>query len=159
MTTFDLSPLFRSSVGFDRLANLLEDSVRWTDTGNAYPPYNIEKTGEHDYRITLAVAGFGENDVTVTVKESTLLVEGQKQDAENGVSYLYRGIAGRSFKRQFQLAEHLQVTAASMQNGLLTIDLHREVPEAMKPRQIPISTAEPDAGTTGKLLEGDRNAA
>lgn len=143
MTTFDFSPLFRSTVGFDRLMNMLENSVQWAEGGNGYPPYNIEKTGEDRYRITLAVAGFGEDELAVEARENALLVEGRKKEGDAGHSYLYRGIAGRSFKRQFQLADHVRVTGAHLHNGLLVIELLRELPEAMKPRRIEISTAAP----------------
>ena len=142
MTTFDFSPLFRSTVGFDRLMDLLENSAQWSETGNGYPPYNIERTGEDKYRITLAIAGFGEDDLVVEARENALLVEGRKKDAEAG-SYLFRGIAGRSFKRQFQLADHVKVVGASLSNGLLVIDLVRELPEAMKPRRIEIAATAP----------------
>lgn len=143
MTTFDFSPLFRSTVGFDRLMNMLENSVQWAEGGNGYPPYNIEKTGEDRYRITLAVAGFGEDELAVEARENALLVEGRKKEGDAGHSYLYRGIAGRSFKRQFQLADHVRVTGAHLHNGLLVIELLRELPEAMKPRRIEITTAAP----------------
>ncbi len=160
MTTFDFSPLFRSTVGFDRLMNMLENSMQWTDTGNGYPPYNIEKTGEDQYRITLAVAGFGQDELNLEVRENALLVEGRKKEANAGHAYLYRGIAGRSFKRQFQLADHVKVTGAALQNGLLVIDLVRELPEAMKPRRIEISTATPAVGQSEpQQIEHDRNAA
>ena len=143
MTTFDFSPLFRSTVGFDRLMNMLENSVQWAEGGNGYPPYNIEKTGEDRYRITLAVAGFGVDELAVEVRDNALLVEGRKREGDAGHSYLYRGIAGRSFKRQFQLADHVRGTGAHLHNGLLVIELLRELPEAMKPRRIEISTAAP----------------
>jgi molecular chaperone IbpA len=138
MTTFDFSPLFRSTIGFDRLMNLLESSSQWADNGNGYPPYNIERTGEDTYRITLAVSGFGEDDLTVEARENVLVVEGRRKESDSGHTFLYRGIAGRSFKRQFQLADHVVVVGADLGNGLLTIDLRRELPEAMKPRRIAI---------------------
>jgi molecular chaperone IbpA len=161
MTTFDFSPLFRYAVGFDRLTQLLEDSTRWADTGNGYPPYNIEKIGEDHYRITIAVAGFGEDELSIVVRENTLVVEGQHKGAESASSFLYRGIAARTFRRQFQLADHVRVEGASLSNGLLTIDLKREIPESMKPRRIAISTAAPDASgaSGGKLIEGQPEAA
>lgn len=144
MTTFDFSPLFRSTVGFDRLMNLLENSVQWTEAGNnGYPPYNIEKTGEDRYRITLAVAGFADDELAIEARENALFIEGRKKDAESGATYLYRGIAGRSFKRQFQLADHVKVTGAALQNGLLVVELVREIPEAMKPRRVAISSGAP----------------
>lgn len=141
MTTFDLSPLFRSTVGFDRVGRLMESALN--DTGATYPPYNIEKLSDDDYRIVLAVAGFAEDDLTITVKESTLLVEGRTADKGNDVRYLHRGIAGRAFERRFELADHIQVAGGRLENGLLVIDLKREIPEALKPRTIQISTAAP----------------
>lgn len=161
MTRFDFSPLFRSTVGFDRLMRLLEDSNQWAETNNSYPPYNIEKTDEDHYRITLAVAGFSEQDLSIVFQENALLVEGQRKEAENGAELLYRGIAGRSFKRQFQLADHVRVVGAALNNGLLTIDLVREVPEALKPRTITIAAGAPHSieAPESKLIEGDKAAA
>jgi molecular chaperone IbpA len=160
--SFDYSPLFRSTVGFDRLMRLLEDSMQWTEGGNGgYPPYNIEKLGRDQYRVTLAVAGFGQDDLAIHVRENALLVEGKKNEPEGETAYLHRGIAGRSFKRQFHLADHVKVTAASLQNGLLVIDLVQEVPEAMKPRRIEITAkgSEQAAGTTARMIEGSQEAA
>ena len=137
MTTFDLSPLFRSTVGFDRVGRLLESALN--DNGAAYPPYNIEKLGDDDYRIVLPVAGFGEDDLTVTVKESTLIVEGKTAEKDGEVRFLHRGIAGRAFERRFELADHIQVAGGRLENGLLVIDLKREIPEALKPRTIAIN--------------------
>jgi molecular chaperone IbpA len=139
MRTFDLAPLYRSTVGFDRLFSLL-DQVGGLDTTSGYPPYNIERVDENAYRITVAVAGFTENELAIEVKESTLTVRGEKQPKEDGKAgaVLYQGIAARAFERRFQLADHVQVTGARLENGLLHIDLKREIPEAMKPRQIPI---------------------
>ena len=137
MRTFDFSPLFRSSVGFDRLAQLM-DSAR--DDAPTYPPYNIERTGEDQYRITMAVAGFGENDVEITAQENALTVVGKQPKDEAPKSLLYRGIAGRPFQRRFELAEYIRVTGASLENGLLHIELVREVPEAVKPRTIKIGS-------------------
>ena len=141
MRTFDLSPLYRSTVGFDRLFSLL-DQVNGNDAATAYPPYNIERTGEHNYRITLAVAGFAESDLTIEVKENTLSVRGAKdaktEEQKARPEVLYQGIAARTFERRFQLADHVLVTGASLRNGLLHIELVREIPEAAKPRQIPI---------------------
>jgi len=158
MTTFDFTPLFRSTVGFDRLMSALEASQQWTEGSNGYPPYNIEKTDENAYRITLAVAGFGEDELAIEVRETILTVEGRKKDTETNGAFLYRGIAGRSFKRQFQLADHVVVKSAHLHNGLLVVDLKRELPEAMKPRRIPIATsaATPEAMTateTPRLAE------
>jgi molecular chaperone IbpA len=148
MTTFDFAPLFRSTVGFDRLMNLMETSARWADAENGYPPYNIEKTGHDRYRITLAVAGFDEKELSAEVRENVLFIEGRKREPEAEHTYLYRGIAGRSFKRQFQLADHVQVVSASVQNGLLIVDLVRELPEAMKPRKIQIGGGAPRVAAT-----------
>lgn len=153
MTRFDFSPLFRSTVGFDRMMNLLEASSRTGEDG--YPPYNIEKKGDNDYRITMAVAGFGEDDLTIEVKDATVTVSGSvNADGDKERTYLYRGIAGRSFKRAFQLADHVHVSAAALENGLLHIDLVREVPEALKPRTIRIST-----GQDHRQIENPRQAA
>lgn len=161
MTRFDFSPLFRSTVGFDRLMRLLEDSSQWAETNNSYPPYNIEKSDDDHYRITLAVAGFSEQDLSIVFQENALVVEGQRKEAENSAELLYRGIAGRSFKRQFQLADHVRVVGAALDNGLLTIDLVREVPEALKPRKITISAGTPDSieAPESKLIEGEKAAA
>jgi molecular chaperone IbpA len=140
MRTFDLAPLYRSTVGFDRLFSLL-DQVNGLDAAtSSYPPYNIERTDENAYRITVAVAGFTDSELSLEVKESTLTVRGEKQvkEGDKASEVLYQGIAARAFERRFQLADHVQVTGASLQNGLLHIDLKRELPEAMKPRQIPI---------------------
>jgi len=141
MRSFDLSPLFRSTIGFDRLADML-DSAAHFDTTTAYPPYNIERTDENHYRISLAVAGFGENDLNVEVKEGVLTVSGKHEDADSGKpDFLYQGIAARAFERRFQLAENVHVRGASMANGLLHIDLERVVPEEQKPRRIAINGA------------------
>jgi molecular chaperone IbpA len=139
MRTFDLAPLYRSTVGFDRLFSML-DQVSGFDAGSAYPPYNIERTGENAYRITLAVAGFADADISIESKENRLTIKGEKQvktDETKG-EVLYQGIAARAFERVFQLAEHVEVKGASLVNGLLHVDLVREVPEAMKPRRIAI---------------------
>jgi len=154
MNRLDFSPLFRSTVGFDRMMRLLENSAQWSEGANGYPPYNIERLGENEYRITLAVAGFGEDELTLEVREGTLTVEGQRKEAGDQASFLYRGIAGRSFKRQFQLAEHVEAVGANLNNGLLTVDLKREIPEAMKPRRIPVAT-----GPVAPRLDVDRDAA
>jgi len=147
---FDLSPLYRSTIGFDRLFNLL-DSAANVDTGApTYPPYNIERLGENEYRITMAVAGFGENELNVEVNQNTLTVTGKRTDTEgDSEALLYRGIAARSFERRFQLADFVEVTGANIDNGLLHIDLKREIPEAMKPRSIAITN-----GSSGKRIEG-----
>ena len=145
MRSVDLTPLMRATIGFDRMMNRLDAEARH-EPGDGYPPYNIEKIGDDEYRIIMAVAGFGEGDLDVTVKENSLVIKGKKADAGNGkVKYLYRGIATRAFERRFELAEHIKVTGAGLENGLLSIDLAREVPEAKKPRSIKIGAkvAEP----------------
>ncbi|MGL4241011.1 MAG: Hsp20 family protein [Beijerinckiaceae bacterium] len=142
MRSFDLTPFHRSTVGFDRLFNLLDQVMGSDGQAQTYPPYNIEKTAENAYRITVAVAGFGESELAIEAAENTLTVKGEKAEAANANSgeLLFRGIAGRSFERRFQLADHVVVQGARLENGLLHIDLVRELPEAMKPRQIPIGT-------------------
>jgi molecular chaperone IbpA len=139
MRTFDLTPFYRSTVGFDRLFSLLDQGG--LDSAPTYPPYNIERTGENAYRITVAVAGFGENELNIQVKENTLTIRGEKQakDADNAANVLYQGIAGRAFERVFQLADFVQVRGAALEHGLLHVDLVREIPEAKKPRQIAIT--------------------
>ncbi len=142
MRTFDLSPLYRSTVGFDRLFSLLDQTAGF-ENGATYPPYNIERTGDNSYRVTIAVAGFSESDLTVEAKENTLTVEGEKhpdRDAHS-VEVLYQGIAARAFERVFRLAEFVEVKSAKLEKGLLHIDLVREIPEAMKPRTIRINSA------------------
>ena len=140
MRSFDLSPLYRSTVGFDRMFNLLDTLGGVDNSGQTYPPYNIERTGENDYRVTMAVAGFGEDEINIEVKENTLTVKGEKKNEseQNEEQYLYRGIAARSFERRFQLADHVEVKGATLENGLLHVDLVREIPEAAKPRSIAI---------------------
>jgi molecular chaperone IbpA len=140
MRSFDLSPLFRSTVGFDRLSRLMDAAARLDDNAVAYPPYNIERTGEETYRISMAVAGFGEDDITITTQDNQLIIAGKVAKDEDDKSYLYRGIAGRAFERRFTLADHIRVNGASLVNGLLHVELVREVPEAMKPRQVKINT-------------------
>jgi molecular chaperone IbpA len=141
---FDLSPLYRSTVGFDRLAALL-DQVGGADVEpTAYPPYNIERLSDNAYRITMAIAGFSRDDVTIEVKESALSVRGEKQaEASAERQFLHRGIAGRGFERRFQIADHVEVTGADLKDGMLHIDLKRELPERMKPRVIAIGAAAP----------------
>ena len=145
MPNIDLSPLFRYSVGFDRLDNLMEAALKAESVGPTYPPYNIEKTGEDHYRVTLAVAGFSEDDLDITVKENSLVVTGRAGPAadQGERQFLYRGIAGRAFERRFQIADHIVVKGASLENGLLHIEMVREVPEALKPRTIEISGSAP----------------
>ena len=136
-TTFDFAPLWRSTIGFDHLADLVDSTLRQAGEDN-YPPYNIERSGEDQYRITLAVAGFAVNDITVTAEQNALTIEGRKPDSATG-EYLYQGIAARPFRRVFNLADYVQVKQAAFQDGLLVIDLLREIPEAMKPRRIQIA--------------------
>lgn len=140
MRSFDLSPLYRSTVGFDRMFNLLDSLGGVEGSAQTYPPYNIERTGENAYRVTMAVAGFGEDDITVETRESTLTVKGEKKSEgeEKEDQFLYRGIAARAFERRFQLADHVEVKGAALENGLLHIELVREIPEAAKPRTIAI---------------------
>lgn len=138
-TVFDFAPLWRSGVGFDRLFDVLDQAGKWEPADN-YPPYNIEKTGDDTYRITLAVAGFAPDELSITSQPNLLVVSGKKAEGQGG-SYLHQGIAGRAFERRFSLAEHVKVTAAHLENGLLIIELVREVPEQMKPRRIPIVTS------------------
>ena len=139
MRTFDLSPLYRSTVGFDRLFSMLDGF----EASPGYPPYNIERTGENDYRVTVAVAGFGEHELSIESKENTLTIKGAKQaqTTQDG-EVLYQGIAARAFERAFQLADYVTVKNAALENGLLHVDLVREIPEAKKPRQIPIGNAQ-----------------
>ena len=140
-SAFDFSPLFRSTVGFDRLPSLLESAAHVDAASLGYPPYNIEKLDEESYRITMAVAGFTEDDLQIEVKEQTLFVSGeQSRDQDDDTVFLHRGIAGRSFHRTFKIADHVKVTGAELKNGLLYIDLVRELPEEMKPRRIPIGS-------------------
>ena len=138
MRGFDFTPFVRSTVGFDRVFNLLEDNLQLEQVNN-YPPYNIEKTGSDSYRIEVAVAGFGPDELTITAQPNLLLVVGDKQQSEKG-QYLHQGIAARAFERRFNLADHIKVTGAKLENGLLSVDLVREIPEAMKPRTIQIET-------------------
>ncbi|MDI1281486.1 MAG: molecular chaperone IbpA [Brevundimonas sp.] len=148
MRAYDFTPLYRSAVGFDRLAHQLETAARTGEPGG-WPPYNIETTGENAYRIEIAVAGFSPDELTLEVKENLLTVTGRKtaNDDSDGRTYLHRGLAERDFERRFQLADYVIVTRADLVNGLLSIDLNRELPEALKPRRIEIGTAAP-------LIEG-----
>ena len=151
MRAFDFSPLFRSTVGFDRLFDLMDSLA---DQGNGYPPYNIERSDETHYRITVAVAGFAEKDLNAEVREGVLTVTGKRDETEKeeAKGFLYQGIAGRSFERRFQLAEHVEVRDARLENGLLHIDLERLIPEEKKPRQIAINADGP------KAIEGKKAA-
>jgi molecular chaperone IbpA len=149
MTTFDFSPLYRTSIGFDRLASLLASANR-AEQGNAYPPYNIIATSEDQYQITMAVAGFSESELNISSEHNKLTVTGERKADEENVNFLYRGIAARSFERRFNLADHVRVTGARLENGLLHISLERELPDAMKARTIEIETV-----PSGRLLDSD----
>jgi molecular chaperone IbpA len=150
----DFSPLYRSTVGFDRLFSLMDGLGAGETAQPAYPPYNIERTGENAYRITMAVAGFGETDLGIEVKENTLVVKGDKTTVEETKEVLYRGIASRSFERRFQLADHMVVDGARLENGLLHIDLARVIPEALKTRRIEIVKAAPTGRIEAASAEG-----
>jgi molecular chaperone IbpA len=155
-TTIDFAPLFRSSVGFDRVFDLLENATR-VATIDSWPPYDIVRTSDDDYRISMAVAGFSQDELTLTHEPNMLIVTGQKSGEDNG-QYLHRGIAGRAFQRRFELADHVKVAGASLDDGMLTIDLKREIPEEMKPRQIQIaSTAQPKG--EARQIEAEKQAA
>ena len=151
-TTVELSPLFRASVGFDRIFDMLEDATRLS-SADSWPPYDIAKTGENDYRVTMAVAGYAESELSITQEGNLLFVSGEKAEQDN-TQYLHRGIGGRSFHRRFELADHVKVTTASLDHGLLVIDLVREIPEEKKPRQIVVGGAKAPA-----QIENDPKAA
>jgi molecular chaperone IbpA len=151
MRNFDLAPLYRATVGFDQIADLMDRVVSNDASAQSYPPYNIERTADDGWRISIAVAGFGDAELSVEVRENALLVAGRKSDDTTGRKFLHRGIATRAFERRFHLADHVRVTGATHENGLLHIDLVREVPEALKPRRISISTG-PVSDTN--LVEG-----
>jgi molecular chaperone IbpA len=149
MRRFDLTPLFRSSIGFDHLAAVM-DQLASVESDNGFPPYNIERLGENEYRITMAVAGFSTDDLNIEVKESTLAVRGEKKTEANDREYLHRGIAARNFERRFRLADHVEVTGATLENGFLHVDLKREIPEAMKPRTIKIGKSTQNGTVSGE---------
>jgi molecular chaperone IbpA len=155
MRTYDLTPFYRSTVGFDRLFSLLDRTA--PDGSPGYPPYNIERTGENSYRVTVAVSGFSQAELSIVAKENTLTIKGEKTANENGSKgeVLYRGIAARAFERAFQLADFVVVKNASLENGLLHVDLVREIPEAKKPRSIPITTSAQGA----QVIEGSAEKA
>jgi molecular chaperone IbpA len=157
MRTIDFSPLYRSVVGFDRLADMLDAAN--TETATGYPPYNIERTAENAYRIDIAVAGFKAADLNIEVKENLLTVQGRKSEGDEPRRYLHRGLAERNFERRFQLADYVIVSDADLADGLLSISLKRELPEALKPRRIEISGAKPDKATNDTLIEGAAKAA
>ncbi|MEM6414410.1 MAG: Hsp20 family protein [Pseudomonadota bacterium] len=152
MRNYDLTPLYRNTVGFDRMFDLLEN-VGKIDAGG-YPPYNIQRLGEDSYQITLAVAGFGQDDIDLEVHQNVLKVAGVRKEAETEQTFLHQGIAGRSFERRFQLADHVKIEAATLENGLLNIELKREIPEAMKPRKIEINAK----GSPLKVVDGQSAA-
>ena len=154
MRTIDFSPLFRSTVGFDRMQRLLDSALRVEEQAPSYPPYNIEARGEDAYRITMAVAGFGEDELDLTVKENRLVVSGKAKEPEEGVVMLHRGIAGRSFERWFDLADNIKVAGADLSNGLLRIDLVRQVPEEQRPRKVAIGNGK----THGAVIESQKAA-
>ncbi|MEX2742049.1 Hsp20 family protein [Rhizobium mongolense] len=156
-TNLDFSPLFRSSIGFDRMLNALEAASR-AETSDNWPPYDIVKTGENDYRIVMAVAGFSQDELAMTQEQNMLIVSGQKANGDD-VQYLHRGIGSGSFQRRFELADHVRVMGAGLVNGLLTIDLKREIPEEMKPRQIEIRTGQIMPKAETKQIEGKHQAA
>src|SRR5690625_576227 len=150
MRNFDLSPLLRATVGFERMMDMLDNSARF-DEAPTYPPYNIEKNGDDEYRITMAVAGFSEDELSVTLKDNTLTIEARKEKENGrGKTYLHRGIAERAFQRTFRLADHIKVTGARLENGLLHVELVREIPEEMKPRTIAIEAKQ---GPQPQVLE------
>lgn len=153
MRSLDFSPLFRSTVGFDHMTRMLDAAAKSTENG--FPPYNIEKLGDDDYRIVMAVAGFGEDDIDITVQESLLTVAGKARKDDEERQYLHRGIAARAFERRFHLADHIQVQGASLANGMLSVDLRRVVPETMKPRTIKIERA----AAAPKTIDANRQAA
>lgn len=158
-TTFDFSPLFRSSIGFDRMLEVLESASHLASIDN-WPPYDIAKTGEDEYRITMAVAGFTQDDLTITREQNMLMVTGRKPGKEKeNRQYLHRGIAGRAFRRRFELADYVTVVGANLVNGLLTIDLKRDLPEEMKPRRIAIATGEALPKVETKRIEAEKQAA
>ncbi|KIN65504.1 Heat shock protein, Hsp20 family [Sulfitobacter noctilucae] len=140
MRSFDFAPLYRSSVGFDQIANMMDRALSTDGSAPTYPPYNIEKREDDAYRISIAVAGFSDADLSVEVRDKSLIVSARKADEDEGKTYLHRGIATRAFERRFHLADHVQVTGAAHVDGMLHIDLERQVPEALKPRQIQIAS-------------------
>nr|WP_099019643.1 Hsp20 family protein [Marinicella litoralis] len=157
MMNFDLTPLFRTSVGFDRMAQLLDQANR-IDQTPSYPPYNIESIDDNNYLITLALAGFSDEDLTITSEQNTLTVKGKK-DSEVQGKFIHRGIANRSFERRFQLADHVKVRAANMNNGLLHIELEREIPEAMKPKNIAIGTQQKTLDQKPEIVKENKDVA
>ena len=156
MRTYDLSPLYRATVGFDRVADLMDRVLSADVSQPTYPPYNIEKLGDDAYRISIAVAGFSDADLNVEVKDGALIVAARKQEADEGRTYLHRGIATRAFERRFHLADHVRVTGATHVDGMLHIDLVREVPESLKPRRIEIARGDTARlGTERRVVQSD----
>ena len=153
MRRFDLAPLYRATVGFDQVADMMDRILTDTQSTPSYPPYNIEKTADDAWRISIAVAGFAEADLSVEVRDNALFVSAKKADEDDSRTYLHRGIANRAFERRFTLADHVRVSGASHVNGMLNIDLVREVPEALKPRQIAISSGEARDTVEAKAVE------
>ena len=153
MTNFDFSPLYRTTVGFDHLSTLLDNIHRSDRAAKSYPPYNIELINENNYQITMAVSGFNSDELDIKSEHRTLTIKGQKHPDENTRNYLHQGIAARNFERKFQLADHIEITGAQLENGLLHIDLAREIPEAMKPKTIPINEGK------GRLMDVSREVA
>ena len=153
MRNFDFSPFYRSTVGFDRIFDLMDSATKVEQATSGYPPYNIERVGEDSYRISIAVAGFGADDLSIETHENTLTVTGERAADDGERTFLHQGIAGRSFERRFQLADHVKVVSAALENGLLNIDLVREIPEAMKPRKIAIKS-----GDGAKVLKSPKAA-
>jgi molecular chaperone IbpA len=151
MTSIDLGPFYRSSIGYDRVGRLIDNALRATESSAGYPPYNIEVLDENHYAITLAVAGFKRDNLDIAVENGVLTISGAKSDENRQKQYLYQGIANRAFERRFNLAEHVEVTKADLSDGVLTVNLRREIPEAMKPRSIPIA----DGDDRGNVLEHD----
>lgn len=156
-TVFDFSPLYRSSIGFDRIFGAIEAANRLDTIGN-WPPYDIVKTGEHDYRITMAVAGFSRDEITITHEPNLLMMSGQRAGEDNG-QYLHHGIAERAFQRRFELADHVKVVAANLENGLLMVDLKRQVPEEMKPRRIEIAASSAVPKGNRPQIDSEKRAA
>ncbi|WP_425063362.1 Hsp20 family protein [Pyruvatibacter mobilis] len=157
MRAYDFSPLYRSAIGFDRLAGLLDTASRLDAQAPSYPPFNVERVDEHEYRVTMAVAGFTEDELEIEVKDQTLTISGKKVESDEDRNFLHRGIATRSFERRFQLADHVQVTGAQLENGLLHVDTRREIPEALKPRTIAIQSSA--NGNGRKVIENTADAA
>lgn len=155
MRAYDFSPLYRSAIGFDRLAGMLDSASRLDAQAPSYPPFNVERVNENDTRVTMAVAGFTQDELEIEVKDQTLTISGKKSEESDDRTYLHRGIAARNFERRFQLADHVQVTGAQLENGLLHVDTRREIPEALKPRTISIQAANSDGQ---KTIEGSKAA-